>query len=108
LTQLISLPQKTALPSQYSNFYQELLKVHRLYGDNALAETIALSKEQDTEHQQREQALLQAAQTFGFDCYNVPGDGSCFFHAVKDQLTRMNHDYQHYSAAELHALAAQH
>lgn len=32
--------------------------------------------------------LIQQAKTYSFDCYDVPRDGACFFHAISHQLSR--------------------
>jgi hypothetical protein len=53
-------------------------------------------------------SLVAQANTFGFQCQNVPGDGNCFFHAVLDQLKRTDSECHAATVEDLRERAVQH
>jgi hypothetical protein len=64
-----------------------------------LMKTIEQSKKDS--HEQLKKQLKLESRNFGFKCHNVEEDGNCFFHAVLEQLHRVNHPKHHFSNAAI-------
>jgi ankyrin repeat protein len=64
-------------------------KLHQSCENWLLKKTIELSILESRERLKIQ--LTHEANSFGFRCQDVPGDGNCFFHVVLNQLKRINH-----------------